>query len=283
MKTIAYQGVKGAFSYMTAILQFGEGNTFSGLSTFKEVFEMVENGKADYAVIPIENSLIGSIYENYDLLNIYEMQIVGEHFTKIEHCLLGTANVSMHKEERIKTIKKVLSHPKALEQCSCFFQKHPWIEAVVHMDTAAAAEEIASKNDPAYAAIASANAGEIYGLEILEKGIEDDPMNYTRFVTISKVKLFDDKTDKCSLMMQLNHVPGAIVDVLKKFADQQINLTKIESRPLRGSPFEYLFYADLEFIGKKPETVEELLNGLCSKVQKIKILGFYRKGTSWIS
>ncbi len=277
MKTIAYQGVKGAFSYITALKEFGDENNFIGLQTFKEVFEQVECGQADYAVIPIENSLIGSIYENYDLLNLYEMRIIGEYLTKIEHCLL-TLSASCS----LKTIKKVLSHPKALEQCSCFFQSHPWIEAVVHMNTAAAAAEIASNSDPAWAAIASASAGELYGLKIFKKGIEDDPGNYTRFVTITKKELPNDQIDKCSLLLQLKHVPGALAEMLKRFADQAINLTKIESRPLRGSPFEYLFYIDFEFIGKKRQDVEDLLNELCYKVLELKILGFYKRGNLWI-
>jgi len=283
MKTIAYQGVKGAFSYMTALKEFGKDNHFKGLQTFREVFERVQSGEADCAVIPIENSLIGSIYENYDLLNIYEMRIIGEYFTKIEQCLL-TISISHEQEyEQLRTIKKVLSHPKALEQCACFFQKYPWMEAVVYMDTAAAAAEIASRGDPTWAAIASASAGELYGLQILKKGIEDNPMNYTRFVTVTKKEVQSDQVDKCSLLVQLKHVPGALAELLKQFADQAINLTKIESRPHQGSSFEYLFYVDLEFIGRKQQEIEDLLNKLCSKVQKLKILGFYKRGTLWIS
>lgn len=269
MKTIAYQGVKGAFSYMTAVNEFGENNIFLGLPTFHDVFESVENGQADMAVIPIENSLIGSIYENYDLLNHYEMQIVGEHFTKIEHCLLGISKVS-------KNIKKVISHPKALAQCSHFFQSHPWIEAVVHMDTAAAAAEVALHRDPTIAAIASAFAGKLYRLEILEKGIEDDSNNYTRFVAVTKTANNDIKVDKCSLLLKLKNTPGSLMEVLKLFAEREINLTKIESRPLRGTFFEYLFYLDIEFDEK--ERVEDALQVL-EKGQSLKILGFYKRGS----
>lgn len=279
MKTIAYQGVEGAFSYLTALKTLGEANHFRGVQTFKEVFELVKWGLADCGVIPIENSLVGSIYENYDLLNVYEMQIVGEHYTKIEHCLLAIlGDLNLKVEERLKTIKKVISHPKALEQCSAFFQEHPWIESVVYANTAAAAAEIARKGDSAWAAIASVHAGKLYGLEILKKNLEDDPKNYTRFVTIMKKKMDHGQTDKCSLLIELKHVPGALAEMLKQFADQAINLTKIESRPLRGSPFEYLFYVDFEYPGKKRQDVERLLKGLCSKVQKIKILGFYKRG-----
>lgn len=281
MKRIAYQGVKGAFSYMTALKEFGKENHYIGLQTFKEVFEMLECGQSDYAVIPIENSLIGSIYENDDLLNAYEMQIIGEQFTKIEHCLLTVPNSQEQEEKSLMLIRKVLSHPKALDQCSHFFQKHPWIEAIVYLDTAAAAAEIASHGDPTRAAIASASAGELYGLQILKKGIEDDPKNYTRFVTVTKNERCSDQINKCSLLLQLKHVPGALAEMLKQFAAQAINLTKIESRPIRGRPFEYLFYVDFEFIGRKRKDIEDLLNMLYSSVQKIKILGFYKKGTLW--
>ncbi len=278
MKTIAYQGVKGAFSYITALKEFGENHHFRGLQTFKEVFEVVNRGEADDAVIPIENSLIGSIYENYDLLNTYEMKIVAEHFTKIEHCLLTLSTPHLKGDEQLKKITKVLSHPKALEQCSNFFQNHPWIEAVVHFNTAGAAAEIASSGNPTLAAIASAEASELYGLKILKKGIEDDPKNYTRFVTVTKREMHSEEIDKCSLLLQLKHCPGALAELLKHFAEQAINLTKIESRPLRGCPFEYLFYVDFEFIGRKRQDIENLLKGLCSKVQMLKILGFYKKG-----
>jgi len=283
MKTIAYQGVKGAFSYLTALKIFGENNRFRGMQNFKEVFELVECREAEYAVIPIENSLIGSIYENYDLLNIYEMWIIGEHFTKIEHCLLTNRSSDEQEDDRLKKIKKVLSHPKALEQCSHFFQKHPWMEAVVYMDTAAAAAEVASKKDLSLAAIASGGAAELYGLEILKRNIEDDPKNYTRFVTITKKKDHDSQSDKCSFLLQLKHVPGALANMLKHFSDQEINLTKIESRPIRGNPFEYLFYVDFEFVGKIQQDIEQLLNKICDEVQQLKILGFYKRGTLWTS
>lgn len=283
MKRIAYQGVKGSFSYMTALKQFGEKNTFIGMQTFKEVFEEVENGKADVAVLPIENSLIGSIYENFDLLNSYAMKIIGENYTKIEHCLLATKIPFETIEERLKVIKNVLSHPKALEQCSLFFQEHPWMKAVVYMDTAAAAAEVAVCKDPASAAIASESAAEIYGLEILRRGIEDDPRNYTRFATIAKEEISRDRADKCSLLMQLKHAPGALAEVLNLFANREINLTKIESRPLRGSPFKYLFYLDFEFSINTGRYIEDLLQVLSDHVLMLKILGFYKKGALWIS
>lgn len=271
MKTITYQGIKGAFSYLTAVLAFGEDNHFLPSKTFNEAFERISSGKADFGMIPIENSLVGSIYENYDLINAHEMKIVGEHFMKIEHCLLTIPG------NRIEWMKKVLSHPKALEQCKGFFQKHPWIEAVVHADTAAAAAEIAALDNPELGAIASASAAEMYGLSILQKGIEDDPSNYTRFVTVAKNACPDEQADKCSLMVQLQHAPGCLANALKQFAEEGLNLTKIESRPQKGKPFNYLFYVDFEFNENRLHKIENLLNKLCSNVQKLTLLGFYKK------
>ena len=278
MKTIVYQGIKGSFSDMTAVKEFGLKNHFQGLDTFREVFEWVYVGKADCAVIPIENSLIGSIYENYDLLSAYEMQISGEIYTKIEHSLLTIATSHEPVEEQLKRIKKVLSHPKALEQCERFFQSHPWIEAVVFKDTAAAAAKIAQEKDPTCAAIASKYAKELYGLEILKKGIQDDLKNTTRFVTIVKKGKQNGLINKCSLLLQLKHVPGALADVLKRCADQSLNVTKIESRPLPKTPFEYRFYIDCEWDGKTREEIEYFLEKLVPHVLRVTILGFYKRG-----
>lgn len=143
MKSIAYQGVEGAYSHITAVREFGEDSLFLGVPTFKEVFELVSNGKADRALVPIENSLIGSIYEIYDLLGAYGLKIIGEHVTQIEHCLLVNPVPYENVAERLRSVTHVFSHPKALEQCAHFFETHPWMEKVVHEDTAGAAKEIA--------------------------------------------------------------------------------------------------------------------------------------------
>jgi prephenate dehydratase len=271
MNTIAYQGRKGAFSYITAVREFGQGNLFLGEKTFKDVFQRLESGEADYAILPIENSLAGSIYENYDLLCHYEGWIVAEHYTKIVHCLLT-----------VSTGLQVFSHPKALEQCAGFFRKYPWIEAVSHMDTAGAAEEIAQLGNPEYAAIASSTAGRMYGLQLLLEGIEDDPANYTRFLTVAKKKKAVSMKDKGSLAFQMAHSPGVLATALSCLARCGMNLTKIESRPLRGRPFEYQFYVDFEFSGQSFEKVEGLVKELGKDVHSLKILGFYKAGQKWI-
>lgn len=275
MKTVSYQGVTGAFSHLTAVREFGEENHCLGLATFEEVFESVEQSHADYAVLPIENSLIGSIYENYDLLNRYDMKIVGEHYTKIEQCLLGLPGA------KLADIRYVLSHPKALAQCLRFLKQHEWIKAIAYEDTAAAAKEVAERGDPAYAAIASENAGKIYGLELLEKSIEDNSMNYTRFVVVSKQAPKNVVADKCSLEINLRHASGTLASVLNRLAIMGVNLTKIESRPILGSPFEYVFYIDLEFEETKGQLIENVFNGLSTYVQRLKILGLYKRGNLW--
>lgn len=266
MYTIAYQGVKGAFSYLTALKGFGSQCHYIGCSTFKEVYDCVECGQADYAVLPIENSLIGSIYENYDLLTSYEMQIVGEQYTKIEHCLHVLPGSSL------SDITKVMSHPKALEQCKNFFETHPWIKAVVYCDTAAAAEMVSHAGDPTCGAIASEACGPIYGLEVLQKSIEDDPKNYTRFVSLTKKGIHHPEATKCSLMLQINHIPGSLAEILSIFSRRGLNMTKIESRPLRGSLFEYQFYIDVEY----SEGLEGVFDELKIKSQSMRVLGCYK-------
>lgn len=270
MKRIAYMGTPGSFSHLTALEEFGVQQQLIGVKTFAAVFAQLENGGADYAVLPIENSLVGSIYENYDLLNQHTAQIIAERCHRVEHCLL-----IVPKARGLSDVKKVLSHPKALEQCAGFFKRHPWLEAVAHADTASAAATVADWADPACAAIASAQAGEIYGLARLATKIADNQENYTRFVVIAQQPTGDVEGDKCSLVLSLPHVPGSLAAVLSAFAAEGVNLTKIESRPMHGTPFEYLFYVDFEFARRARREIEELLKLVLHQVTKLKILGFY--------
>ena len=284
LKTIAFQGVPGAFSYLAAKIAFGEQNVFVGLGTFREVFKALEKGQVDYGILPIENSLVGSIHENYDLLNTYKVQIIGEHYTKITHCLLGLKGEEKSLQERLRNTKKVFSHPKALEQCKGFFLEHPWIEGVVYKDTASSAEYVSALNNPQFAAIASQQAGEIYGLQLIQKGLEDDPQNYTRFVTIARHEKETNKEfNKVSLVFTLEHRPGTLLSALKMFSSDEINLLKLESRPLIGRPFEYLFYLDFEWHGKNRKEIDLLLEEFRLSVKGLKVLGSYQAGEKWIS
>jgi prephenate dehydratase len=246
------------------------------------VFDSVVSGRADFGVLPIENSVVGSIYENYDLLDEYDLKIISEHYTKIQHCLLVDNSCPENTDQALSQIKKVLSHPKALEQCSHFFREHPWISMVVHMDTAGAAEEVAQSADPSIAAIASSYAGDLYGLRTLKTGIENDPQNYTRFVTIAKKRPENASPliNKCSLVFELPHTPGSLANLLQQFSKLGVNLTKIESRPVKGSLFEYLFYLDFEFVEKNAILLYHEVEEIGSHVPRMKILGWYQKGST---
>jgi prephenate dehydratase len=274
-KKIAYQGVPGAFSWLAGIKFFGRRNKFISVDEFKKIFELVVNKKADYGIVPIENTLAGSIYENYDNLNIYNVKIYGEISLKIEHHLLGI-KTNLPFSRRIKLIKKVFSHPKALEQCQKFFEKYPWIEKVGYKDTAGSAKYVAELKDISLGSIASKEAAKIYGLEIIKENIEDDKNNFTRFLIISREENKNlKKLNKGSLIFYLPHIPGSLYKSLKPFAENGINLTKIESRPIKGRPFEYVFYIDFEFSKKDLNRVLDALEEFKKLVKRYKFLGFY--------
>lgn len=279
---IAYQGIAGSYTFIAAHNYFGEDNQFIGTDQFKDIFELIKTNKADYGVVPVENSLAGSVYENYDLLTQYDLQVIAEYYLKIEHCLLGVKNSLGDKSAswrtKIKQLKTIYSHPKALEQCLKFFEKNSWLNKNIFSDTAGAAKYIADKNDPTIGAIAGTDAAKLYNLDIIEKNIEDNPSNYTRFLVISKKSKDVKNADKCSLIFALPHVPGSLYKTLKNFADSNLNLTKIESRPIHGKPFEYIFHIDLEFAKEDIGKVKNSLSDLKTKVHELKILGFYPHG-----
>jgi len=282
MKKIVYQGKSGAYSHIVGLKFFGKNNFFYGKKEFKDIFEDINKNKADFAIVPIENSLAGSVYENYDYLDKYNIEIVGEAYLRIKHNLLGLKIKNLPLNQRLKLIQKVYSHPKALEQCQKFFEKYPWIEKVNFFDTAMSAEFLAKLGNISIGAIASKLAAKIYNLDIILSGIEDNKNNYTRFLIIQKRKnknlIIHIKSDKCSLIFSLKHQPGTLYKALSVFAQFQINLTKIESRPIIGRPFEYKFYVDFEFNSKIKNKLKEILNIFKEQTTKLKILGFYQKG-----
>ncbi len=277
MKTVAHLGKKGSYSYLAGRKQVGQGKYLS-CASFQQVFEMVYRDEADCGVLPIENSLVGSIYENYDWLNQYNLKMIAEEYVRIEHCLL-TIKAIDYEEDFLKGIRQVWSHPKAIEQCSLFFRNYPWIEPVLTGDTAQAAYEIASRGDSSLAALASREAAEIYGLSLCKQGLEDDPANYTRFVMVAKKDKNVAGKNKAALFLILDHRPGSLASVLSQIAQQNINLTKIESRPFQGHPFEYLFYVDLEFQDENPENIAHLLETIYPLVKQVKLLGYYAAGS----
>jgi prephenate dehydratase len=272
-RLIAYQGEPGAYSEIAA-LRFGTPQPYE---SFDEVFGAVVTGKTDYAAIPIENSLGGSIHQNYDLLQHQPVVILAETFVKVEHCLQGLPGSS------VEQARKVLSHPQALAQCRNFIADHPSIRAEAAYDTAGSAKIVAAGGDPSVLAIASKRAAELYGLEILRENLADEEWNITRFFCIahqdnpdlSHLKNRPDTAQqKTSIVFSLPNEPGSLFKAMATLALRNIDLTKIESRPSRKKAFEYLFYAD--FIGHMDDpNIHNALEHLREFAPMLKVLGSY--------
>ncbi len=275
---ISFLGIPGSFSYQAAREYFSEQDAYEGHPRFAEIFEDILKERVDYGIIPVENSLTGSIYENYDLLYRYDVRVFGEHYLKVEHNLMAIVSGDDPKE-RISSITRAFSHPRALEQCAHFFEKHPHIQATAYTDTAAAAQYVAQSGDTHMAAVANREASRLYDLQILAANIEDDPHNYTRFLVIGRDKDFDRESNKCSVLFTLPHVPGSLFRTLKYLADHNLNLTKIESRPIPGKAFEYIFSVDFEFKTGDMARIDEAITDFRKTTHTLKVLGFYRAGT----
>jgi prephenate dehydratase len=271
---IAFQGRHGAYSESAAFHLFGKNAETIPLDTFEALHKMVQSGAANLGIIPIENSTVGSILENYDLLLKYRLPIIGELKLQIDHCLIAL------KGEKIETLMKVISHPQALEQCSAFFESHPQIEKKPFFDTAGSAERIARKQLKGVGGIASSFAAEYYGLEILKKPLANFPgTNSTRFFVIQKEpvpidELLHTKTSIAFIVKK--NIPGALYACLGYFAKQDVDLIRIESRPKNGSPWEYVFYADLSG-NPLQEPVKIALQEL-KTVAEVILLGSYVQG-----
>lgn len=279
MKKIFYQGLPGSFSFICAKKFFKVDENFVGVDAFRKIFLGVLKHKENFGILPIENTVAGSIYENLDLLEEFhqKVKVVGESYLRIEHHLLGI-RTSLSQKDKLEKIKKIYSHPKALEQCQSFFLKHPQIEPISYTDTAGAALMVAKKNDPTLAAIASIEAVRIYGLEIIKKNLEDNEKNFTRFLIITQKtnEIVFGSPNKCSLIFNLKHQPGALASALVVFKKHQINLTKIQSRPIIGNPFEYNFFVDLEFNFQIKE-MKKILKDFERYTTRLIVLGFYQK------
>lgn len=275
MNKVAYLGIPGSFSYSAALKYFGTDASLSGYENFKGVFDALRENTVEFGIIPIENSLAGSIYDNYDYLSEYKANAIGELYLKVEHHLM-IKNPLDTSEKALQEIKKVYSHPKALEQCNMFFEKYPHIEKIAYGDTASAAKYVSELQNPTIAAIANREAAEMYGLSIIKPNIQDHAINYTRFLVLSKNRSFADDSNKCSIMFTLSHVPGSLMNTLKILADQDYNLTKIESRPIQAKPFEYIFYVDFEFPKGDMQAIDNVFNELRKYTITLQVLGFYK-------
>ena len=268
MTRVAFQGEKGAFSEEAVLKYFGEVELLPCRS-LRDVFGAVAEGKTDFGVVPVENSQAGSINETYDLLLKYDLNIYGEVALEVNHCLMAPEG------ESLESIKTVYSHPQALAQCEEFLRKLG-VEIVPTYDTAGSAKLIREKGLINCAAVASKRVSEIYSMQILAQDIQTIPNNYTKFFVISSEKAEYADRNKTSIVFATKNAPGALYNCLGAFANRGINLTKLESRPSKGEPWEYVFYVDLEghidddLCGKALKALEE-------KTSFLKIIGSYPK------
>jgi len=266
---VAFQGEMGAYSEVAVYKCFGVKVQPIPCKIFQEVFSRVDSGLADYGVLPIENSIEGSVNQVYDLLLTHNLMICGEVVVKVEHCLIGNPNSNLNR------LKRVYSHPQALAQCSNFLERLK-CEIIPTYDTAGSVKIVKERGLIDEAAIASERAAEIYGMKILARDISNYPDNYTRFVTISKIDAPPSGNDKTSIIFSVRHAPGTLYDALGVFAKRGINLTKIESRPTRKKPWEYIFYLDFEGHRNEPKCADALKE-LQDKTLFVKILGSFPK------
>ena len=274
-KRIGFQGALGAFSQEAVVQLLGNKVEVVPFPRFEDVFRALARRKIDGAVIPIENTLAGSVHENYDHLLHFDVRIAAETNVRIIHNLIAPPGI------RLKDIRKVYSHPVALNQCLDFFARHKKIERVPYYDTAGSVKMVMEQRAPDAAAIASSVAAAIYGGTILKRSIEDDRRNFTRFFLLYPSKKLPaprpGKDWKTSLVFTTRNTPGALFRGLAAFALRDLNLTKIESRPLHGKPWEYLFYVD--FLGRENEPrVKNALRHLGEIADFLRILGSYPPG-----
>lgn len=278
-QAIAFQGERGAFSEEAARRLAGPDTEVLPCACFEDMFRSVKEGRAMGAAVPIENTLAGSVHENYDHLVNFELPIVGETSVRIVHNLIAPKGVPFSK------IRRVYSHPVALNQCLDFFARNPQLEKIPFYDTAGSVKMVTTEGLKDAAGIASTVAAEIYGGRILRKSIESDRQNFTRFFLLRtphfarKHPVPDSPQThwKTSLVFTTRNVPGALFRALSAFALRDLSLTKIESRPLRGKPWEYLFYVD--FLGRVDSAnAQNALNHLGEIADFLRVLGCYPKG-----
>ncbi|MCS7221566.1 MAG: prephenate dehydratase [Anaerolineae bacterium] len=267
MRVVAFQGEHGAYSEEAIRQKLGAEVKTLPCRTFEELFAAVESGRADLAALPVENSVAGSINRSYDLLLERDLKVWGEIMLRVRHNLLAPPGTTLEQ------LTQVRSHPQALAQCERYLTQRG-LKAVPWYDTAGSAKELAANPEPGVGVIASALAAEIYGLEILERDVQDLAWNYTRFFLISHQEPERQDPSKTSLVFATAHTPGALHACLGEFANRGINLTKIESRPRRNRPWHYVFYLDFEGHWKE-ERCKEALVGLLSRAAFVKLLGSY--------
>ncbi len=270
--SVAFQGERGAFSFTAARKLLGESVALYPCESFKDVFEAVNKSAVNYGVIPIENTLHGSVHENYDLLLNYELRITGETSLRISHQLIGMPG------QRFQDVTRAFSHPVALNQCRQFFERYKRITPASFYDTAGSVKMLKEQGPENAAAIASEDAAVIYGGNILKRNIEDNRQNFTRFFLLSGQRRRKERktgTWKTSIVFATVNAPGALFRALACFSLRDLNLTKIESRPLRSRPWEYLFYVDI-LGSEQEEALSRALENLQETSSFFKVLGSYQ-------
>lgn len=266
MTTVAFQGESGAYSEEAIIQHFGEDVKTLPCHAFEHIFDAVEAGQADYGFLPVENSTAGSINKSYDLLLEHDLKVHAEVLLRVRHCLLAVPGKSA-------AIREVRSHPQALAQCEGYLNRNGLV-AVPWYDTAGSAKDLAAEPAEGVGAIASELAAKHYGLEVAQAGIEDSQQNFTRFFVLGKGDAEVSVPCKTSLVFAVPNTAGSLFNALGEFAARNINLTRLESRPRRNRPWQYVFYVDFDGHWQDPKAGEALVH-LLSRVVFVKLLGSY--------
>lgn len=265
---VVFQGAEGAYSQVAMLKYFGDSVNCFHVDSFRDAMCAIEDGSADYAVLPIENSTAGIVNEIYDLLVEFENYIVGEQIIKIEHCLMGLPGTDPGQ------IKTVYSHPQSLMQSARYLNGHDGWKQVSMQNNAFAARKVSEDKDKTQAAIASEQAAKIYGLDILERGVNQSETNSTRFIIVTNQKIFLRDAAKVSICLEVAHESGSLYHALSHFIYNNLNMTKIESRPIEGRNWEYRFFIDFEG-NLADDAVKNTLRGLREETRNMKILGNY--------
>lgn len=263
---VVYQGLEGAYAHDAVCQYFGETCDMYHVESWRDAMEEVKSGKADYAVLPIENSTAGIVSQVYDLLVEYDNYIAAETFVKVEHALLGT------KDAEIDDIKVVYSHPQSLMQSAKFLEEHRGWQQISLSNNAVSAKKVSDENDKTHAAIASVRAAKLYGLKVLKEKVNYSDLNTTRFVIVGRNKVYQESAGKVSICFEIAHESGSLYNILSHFIFNNLNMTKIESRPIEGRKWEYRFFVD--FDGKLGDAaVRNALKGIGAEALSIKVLG----------
>lgn len=265
---VCYQGAEGSYSEAAMKQFFGDDVNCFHVDTFRDAFSALEDGSADYCVLPIENSTAGIVSEIYDLLTEYESYIVGEQIIEIKHCLMGV------KGAQLSDITTVYSHPQSLMQSARFLYDHPEIKQISMKNNAFAAKKVAEDGDKSQAAIASSLAAKVYGLDIIKEGINSADSNSTRFIIVTNQKVFLKGAHKISICMEIPHEAGSLYHMMSHFIYNNLNMTKIESRPIEDKNWEYRFFIDFDG-NLEDSAVKSALRGLREEAKMLKILGNY--------